>query len=115
MSLLDEEFHWFFCGNEAEACCFGPFRDYGLCEHKADTDLCDHDHMIFISTGRRLVASLPPSAEYIYGSFYGGHGLTEIISGRLTDLRAVDKIELYDEMADLFEARNSSRSASIAS
>lgn len=120
MSLVDEEFFWFWCGNEAQAICHGPFQDQWSCEKWAyDPELCDHgsDHMVFRSTGRQLVERLPASAWYSACSFFvpSGNDEVEAISGKLCDLGVYEKIQLYDEMADVLEQRNSSKSDVMAS
>lgn len=120
MSLLDEEFHWFFCGDEGSAVCHGPYRSRQTCEQWAGDDtLCLHDrgHLVFASTGRRLVDSLPLNADYWLCAFYltQGDDYVELITSRLSDVGHEVKMDLYDEMADLLKARASSTRAAMAS
>lgn len=118
MSLIDEEFHWFFCGNEGEARVFGPYRNRNMCEDHANNDGCEHDHIVMTTTGRRLIQTLPPTAWHSGGVFFApdrdGNEVA-VILGLYTDVPADEKIALYDEMADVLEQRNSPKSAVMAS
>lgn len=120
LRLLDEEFYWFWCGNEAQAQIFGPFRSQQNCEISAYEAFCDHDHMVMRSTGRRIVDSFPSTADYICGTFFvpapdGSSDMVQILGSMFTDLAAGESIDLRDEMGDYLEQRNSSRSADMAS
>lgn len=118
--LLDEEFYWFWCGNEAEALILGPYRSQQDCEIHAYEADCGHDHMVMRSTGRRITDSLPPTVVYSCGVFFaptsdGSGDLVQILGSMFTDLAAGESIDLRDEMGDYLEQRNSSRSAVMAS
>lgn len=98
-------------------CCFGPYRDLERCQQAAGVPQCDHDHMVIRSTPRQLVERLPSTASYFCTTFWVPQGGDEVmaIAGGHNDIGGAAKLDLYDEMADAFEQRNSSRSASIAS